>query len=630
MAVASPASPIRSVPPSLQTVQSSPTSDASSAADPSDGLPHSLILPTDADLLLASRTEEYRQLFRLPPEVVLIQDFNCALQESILLQGHMYLFDRYICFYSNIFGFETKKIIAFNEVTLIRRAKTAGLFPNAIEIVASGKKHFFASFLSRDEAFKLIEEGWTKHSSGARAINDQDSISETGSQSNGAISIENSKSSDLQMNTSNCEERALSVPVVEERQLLQNKNDDNMDPSTSEAQDVVNKDGHLVNDAAASILESSNKWEEETLSGPEIPEHFTKVAESKFPIKVEDLFKLFFSDDAVGFMESFRKRCGDKDFKCTKWNPHEILGRAREVSFQHPIKVYFGAKCGGCKELQSYRVYRNSHFVVKVSQEVSEVPYADYFHVEGLWDVQKDDSQVNDGCILRVFVNVAFSKRTVWRSKIEQSTMEECREAYATWIELAHAVLKQKNLEESESMMGARDVQSVGSCLESSAEPSRKQNEEGGSTIFTDAPSHLERSQWPARFSVPSNLFDRMASAVGAASAKFCSFFKGQGDHQRLSIILFATILVLMQLSIVMLLSRPQQIYVVPQVSPVTTGGLLDHPRGAETMAWLEKRVYLLKDEMSLVEAQLERMRHEHILLKAQLKALEHLYDKHT
>lgn len=48
--------------------------------------------------------------------------------------------------------------------------------------------------------------------------------------------------------------------------------------------------------------------------------------------------------------------------------------------------------------------------------------------------------------------------------------------------------------------------------------------------------------------------------------------------------------------------------------------------RAAEAMAWMEKRVHLLKDEMLVVEAQLERMRHEHIMLKSQLKDLEGLY----
>lgn len=35
-----------------------------------------------------------------------------------------------------------QKLIAFHEVTSVRRAKTAGIFPNAIEIFAGGKKVF--------------------------------------------------------------------------------------------------------------------------------------------------------------------------------------------------------------------------------------------------------------------------------------------------------------------------------------------------------------------------------------------------------------------------------------------------------------------------------------------------------
>ncbi|KAK2993391.1 hypothetical protein RJ640_000713 [Escallonia rubra] len=94
---------------------------------------------------------------------VLIEDFNCALQDNFLFQGHMYLFLHYICFYGNIFGFEAKKVIPFQEVTSVRRAKAAGLFPTAIEVIAAGKKYFFTSFLSRDEAFKLINDGWLQH-----------------------------------------------------------------------------------------------------------------------------------------------------------------------------------------------------------------------------------------------------------------------------------------------------------------------------------------------------------------------------------------------------------------------------------------------------------------------------------
>ena len=34
---------------------------------------------------------------------------------------------------------------------------------------------------------------------------------------------------------------------------------------------------------------------------------------------------------------------------------------------------------------------------------------------QGLWDVERDSDGPQEGCILRVYVNVAFSKKTVWK-----------------------------------------------------------------------------------------------------------------------------------------------------------------------------------------------------------------------
>jgi len=33
------------------------------------------------------------------------------------------------------------------------------------------------------------------------------------------------------------------------------------------------------------------------------------------------------------------------DFKCGSWHPQEKFGYARELSFQHPIKIYLGMLC---------------------------------------------------------------------------------------------------------------------------------------------------------------------------------------------------------------------------------------------------------------------------------------------
>lgn len=73
-----------------------------------------------------------------------------------------------------------------------------------------------------------------------------------------------------------------------------------------------------------------------------------------------------------------------------------------------------------------------------------------------------------------------------------------------------------------------------------------------------------------------------------------------------------------------MLLARPQHIHVNPQADYMNSMGGGVGGRSSEAMAWMEKRIHHLKDEMYMVESRLERMRHEHALLKAELKDLEH------
>ena len=74
-----------------------------------------------------------------------------------------------------------------------------------------------------------------------------------------------------------------------------------------------------------------------------------------------------------------------------------------------------------------------------------------------------------------------------------------------------------------------------------------------------------------------------------------------------------------MQLSILALLARPQHIHVYsPPDYMVNLGN--EAGRSSEEVVWLEKRIHHLKDDMHMVEARLERMRHEHALLKTQLQ----------
>ncbi|KAH9733436.1 protein VASCULAR ASSOCIATED DEATH 1 [Citrus sinensis] len=684
---------------SRSTSEATSSANVSCAADPPDrNVQFSTSPIPNGDVEVQSsvtlRSEEYRQLFRLPSEEVLVQDFNCAFQESILLQYQS-------CFaISN--EFMLQKIIPFYEVTAVRRAKTAGIFPNAIEIFAAGKKYFFASFLSRDEAFKLITDGWLQHGSGSLAsAEQQDSSSETSSPQNGPVVIEkvNCCSADpIAKSDSIIREEDLSsdskLPANVEMTPVEMQDDnveqdfepvldtDSLHPIKTSSWNIENSDapksllgvevlvvvasgnllmyaridklddgcrvhfdgclviganvGALLEDGSCEDLHrflvpmkgldiegGINKFVKHTevvsVMGleiivylmPYVPECYTKVAETNFQMKVEDFYSLFFSDDTVNFIESFHRKCGDK-----------------------------GAKFGSCKETQKFRVYRNSHLVIETSQEVHDVPYGDYFRVEGLWDVMRDDGGSKEGCILRVYVNVAFSKKTVWKGKIVQSTLEECRDVYAMWIGMAHDVLKQKNLEKPEGWIV---VDSEGGPAYSTVQNDDVHSERVVNTGETSErlcnadhrirtlpiTDSLDASQSVGNL-LQGNLVDSaaIASLLRESMTKCCSFVKRQSGVSLILVIAFAVIF-LMQVSILVLLNRPQHVHMASPPDYMGAGvGVGLGQRSAESIPWLERRMHYLKDEMLMVEARLERMWHEHAVLRAQLKDIEQLHKR--
>ncbi|KAM4652475.1 protein Aster-A isoform 2-T2 [Discoglossus pictus] len=107
------------------------------------------------------RNEDFRKIFKkLPDSERLIVDYSCALQKDILLQGRLYLSENWLCFYSNIFRWETTITIQLKDIRCIKKEKTAKLIPNAIQVCTENEKHFFTSFGARDRSFLLIFRLW--------------------------------------------------------------------------------------------------------------------------------------------------------------------------------------------------------------------------------------------------------------------------------------------------------------------------------------------------------------------------------------------------------------------------------------------------------------------------------------
>ncbi|KAH9733439.1 protein VASCULAR ASSOCIATED DEATH 1 [Citrus sinensis] len=625
---------------SRSTSEATSSANVSCAADPPDrNVQFSTSPIPNGDVEVQSsvtlRSEEYRQLFRLPSEEVLVQDFNCAFQESILLQYQS-------CFaISN--EFMLQKIIPFYEVTAVRRAKTAGIFPNAIEIFAAGKKYFFASFLSRDEAFKLITDGWLQHGSGSLAsAEQQDSSSETSSPQNGPVVIE-------KVNCCSADPIAKSDSIIREEDLSSDsKLPANVEMTPVEMQDDnVEQDFEPVLDTDSLHPIKTSSWNIENSDAPKSllgVEVLVVVASGNLLMyaridKLDDGCRVHFDGCLV-----IGANVGAllEDGSCE--DLHRFLVPMKGLDIEGGINKFVKhtevVSVMGLEIIVYLMPYGIGHLVIETSQEVHDVPYGDYFRVEGLWDVMRDDGGSKEGCILRVYVNVAFSKKTVWKGKIVQSTLEECRDVYAMWIGMAHDVLKQKNLEKPEGWIV---VDSEGGPAYSTVQNDDVHSERVVNTGETSErlcnadhrirtlpiTDSLDASQSVGNL-LQGNLVDSaaIASLLRESMTKCCSFVKRQSGVSLILVIAFAVIF-LMQVSILVLLNRPQHVHMASPPDYMGAGvGVGLGQRSAESIPWLERRMHYLKDEMLMVEARLERMWHEHAVLRAQLKDIEQLHKR--
>ncbi|RDX63043.1 Protein VASCULAR ASSOCIATED DEATH 1, chloroplastic, partial [Mucuna pruriens] len=238
------------------------------------------------------------------------------------------------------------------------------------------------------------------------------------------------------------------------------------------------------------------------------------------------------------------------------------------------------AKFGGCHEVQKYRVYRNSHLVIETSQEVSDVPYSDYFCVEGLWNVERDKDESKECCILRV----------------ESDSVAA--------------------VPQNDEMNLAREVKN-GESSEVSQEQSNPTNKLVTSSAF-DATTHNVGTH-----SQGNTIDTSSVPLLKELTTKFRSSLKSQSNLSLLLVAIVALIFFMQQFSILVLLARPQHVHMntpVDLTNRMENGGTTS----PSDIAWLEKRIHHLKDEMYMVESRLERMRYEHSLLKKKIKDLEH------
>ncbi|XP_059777092.1 protein Aster-C isoform X2 [Balaenoptera ricei] len=408
------------------------------------------------------RNEEYkRQFTHLPETEKLIADYACALQRDILLQGRLYLSENWLCFYSNIFRWETTISIALKNITFMTKEKTARLIPNAIQIFTEGEKFFFTSFAARDRSYLSIFRLWQNvllDKSLTRQefwqLLQQNYGTELGlnaeEMENLSLSIEDNVQprSPRRSSLDGCGERdeKLSKPISFTLESISRVSEtESIDGNPPKAglgkeepqSEKQIKSPSLTSEKRLSRLSSKsldlNKNEylsldksstSDSVDEENIPEKDLRgrlYINRVFRISAERMFELLFTSSR--FMQIFASSRNIIDVVSTPWNVEPGGDQLRTMTYTIVLNNPLTGKCTTATEKQRlYKESREAQFYLVDSEVLTHnVPYHDYFYTLNRYYIIRSSKQK---CRLRVSTDLKYKKQpwAVVKSLIEKNS----------------------------------------------------------------------------------------------------------------------------------------------------------------------------------------------------------------
>ncbi|KAH8554150.1 GRAM domain-containing protein [Umbelopsis sp. PMI_123] len=324
----------------------------------------------------AKRNAEFHTLFRsVPEDDMLIEDYGCALQKEILVQGRIYISERHICFNANIFGWVTNLVLAFSEIVLIEKKMTAMIIPNGIQICTLHAKHAFASFLSRDMAYDQMMDVWRVAHSISPSAQKTSLLAEDGTAHNESSSDEETDDSDATLSDG----------------------DDDIDRTQSEA----------------SLTECQCQH-----SGS----HYTNVAlDAVFPGSIETLYNLLFNSSFISnFLVEGEK---SQDVNIGNWSKHtDDKETVRKSTYIKYLGMSIGPKTTKCHlEERCYECDFNNAVSVLTTTQTPDIPMGTSFSVKTRACIT---STGNGSVRLLVTFQVEFTKGGFLKSTIEKASSD--------------------------------------------------------------------------------------------------------------------------------------------------------------------------------------------------------------
>ncbi|RCI04629.1 hypothetical protein CU098_011593 [Rhizopus stolonifer] len=319
------------------------------------------------------RNQDFHVLFRsIPDQERLIEDYGCALQKEILLQGRVYISQNHICFNANIFGWITN--------------------------------HFFASFLSRDQAYDQMIDLWK--ASRSTGNNDED----TGDSDDSSLpSLEGdylSNQSDIQDNQIS----SASLPA----------------PTQTAAQDELTRRRAISDTGAQPSLQTNTVQKKETTECDcsKNEQHFpTVVLDHIYPTTIETMYHLLYNSNFMNqFLSEVEKSTDVSIGQWTKVDEVEDLEYTRESSYIKYLGGSIGPKSTKCylKE-DMIHLDMNDYISQLTVTQTPDVPSGSSFNVKTRTCISYvGQRQVR----VLVTVLVEFTKSSWLKSTIEKASID--------------------------------------------------------------------------------------------------------------------------------------------------------------------------------------------------------------
>ncbi|XP_036060098.1 protein Aster-C isoform X2 [Onychomys torridus] len=433
------------------------------------------------------RNEEYKQQFtHLPDSEKLIADYACALQRDILLQGRLYLSENWLCFYSNIFRWETTISIALKNITFMTKEKTARLIPNAIQIITEGEKFFFTSFGARDRSylsiFRLwqnvlldksltrqefwqllqqnygtelglnaeemenlslsIEENVQPRSPGRSSVDDPGERDEKFSKAISLTQESISRVSETESLDGNSPNRELGKEKPQSEKHLKKSlslaSGKRLSGASSKSLDL-NKNEYLSLDKSS----TSDSVDEENI--PEKDLQGRLYINRVFHISAERMFELLFTSSH--FMQRFTNSRNIIDVVSTPWTIESGGDQLRTMTYTIVLSNPLTGKCTAATEKQTlYKESREAQFYLVDAEVLThDVPYHDYFYTLTRYCIVRSAKQ---RCRLRVSTDLKYRKQPwgIIKSLIEKnswSSLENYFKQLESDLLMEEPVLKQ-------------------------------------------------------------------------------------------------------------------------------------------------------------------------------------------